>query len=119
MVRQGLWITMREVGTNQRRQKAVYWPKTGNDFNGRPTFGDPEEIDVKWEDGKRTFRQPNGDPVQANTTVYVGQDVTLGSQLWLGELEDLPTKPDKRNVVFFESISHISGGSVQRTAYTD
>lgn len=73
-----------------RYQTAVLWPKTGNDRYGEPSFGPPIELappyGVRWLTKKRDALDSQGNKVQVDGTVIVGQDIAVGSDMWLGTL---------------------------------
>lgn len=100
-------------------QKAVYWPLAGFYNNGTPRLGTPIEIDVRWEWTKRTIKGPDGSPVSIDATVDLDREIPQGSQMWLGELEDLPTNTEDYDnlmtVVSYDNIPDIQGVETQRS----
>ncbi len=75
-------------------QKAVYWPKEGEDDAGNPEFGEAVEINCRWEDIGELFIDENGTEQVSQSIVMVDRDVVLGGILWLGELEDLESQTE-------------------------
>ncbi len=71
-------------------QAAVYWAMTANssDGYGQPTLDAPEEIRCRWDDTKRDVLDAQGMRVAVDATAYVDREITVGSELWLGQLDD-------------------------------
>lgn len=66
-----------------RRQIAVHWPVIGVTREGKKTYGDPEELVVRWEDCNDQFLDQNGSLQTSKAKVYTGVDLKLMSVLWL------------------------------------
>lgn len=85
------------------KQKAVYWPPTGQDKNGKMTFGPPVEIKCRWEEKSVEFINSQGEKAISSCVVLVDRDLVGGGMLWLGKLKDLvqQTNPDiqKANII--------------------
>jgi hypothetical protein len=75
--------------TRMRRQKAVYWERTGHDEAGQPTYAAPVEINCRWEDTSVEFMDKEQRRVLSNAKVYVDRVMPLGSALWRGLLADV------------------------------
>ncbi len=71
-----------------RRQAAVLWPKAGYDPDGLPMVGPPEPISVRWTRKRRNALSATGEPIPIDATLTVGKVIAVGSELWLGKLED-------------------------------
>ncbi len=80
-----------------KRQIAVYWHLSGYDRFNRPTYSDPVEIKVRWEDRNERDITDKGEEFMARSTVYVDSSVVLGGILWLGLLVDAPEVPPEHN----------------------
>lgn len=75
--------------------KAVVWPITSIDSNGRPIVGEPEEIDCKWEE-KRGRTRLSAESSDYEAKIRVADDIPIGSAIWLGELADWTgVRPDE------------------------
>lgn len=72
------------------RQRAVLWPAIGRDRFGQSTVGSPVEIRVRWLDTQTSMLDAQGNTVTIDATAIVEQDIPLGSQMWLGTLNNLP-----------------------------
>jgi hypothetical protein len=113
------------------KQKAVYWPpqsseSSGDDFDdfGQPLVSlDPIEIDCRWEDVSQEFIAANGTNQVSRALVYVGQDVTVGGILMLGELVDIidpvniKTNPNTWEIKRFDKLPNLKNTKYLRTAY--
>lgn len=71
-----------------RRQKALWWQKTGVDNYGQPTVAPPVEIMVRWENKRDESISNTGEPIGIDASVQLGQRVYPGDLMWLGALED-------------------------------
>lgn len=75
---------MPQLDAWSRRHKALVWEATGlYGGDGRPTYGEPAEIRVRWDDTARIARGPNGQPIPVDGTAVLGQAVALHSIMWL------------------------------------
>lgn len=93
-----------------RFQKAVCWAKSSVDQFGNPTVTAPVELDVRWEKGLSREITPNINPIAVADTVWVDQEIALGSMMRYGELIDLPAVPDEiREVVDYVEIPDVKG----------
>ena len=73
-----------------RFQKALLWPMVGYDRHGQPrrssTF---VELDVRWDTSKSEATDPQGNTVSIDATVVVDRRIAIGSEMWLGSVDDL------------------------------
>lgn len=71
-------------------QVAVLWRLWSLDSRGQKRVREPEEIKVRWQDrsGVGVGSVVDGGTDTIDATVVVGEDVPLGSILWLGRLEE-------------------------------
>ena len=69
-------------------QTAVLWSVSGIDRYGQPTMDTPVEIHLRWDDSSHTSLDPQGNRVRVDATALVDQDIAVGSELWLGTLDD-------------------------------
>jgi hypothetical protein len=72
-----------------RRQKALLWPKTGDDGYGNPRLGAVTELLVRWTWKSSVVVSPQGNTIGTDATVVVDQAIPIGSLMWLGGLADL------------------------------
>lgn len=79
---------MPALETMDRHQTAVLWEKTGVDANNETVVGEPVEITVRWVNRPKQAGRPLNIPVTVDATVVVAQDVTIGSLMYLGTLEE-------------------------------
>lgn len=65
---------------------------SGNtDDEGEPTVAAKVEVDVRWEDKKVEMLDAQRDTIVTDATVVVDRVVTLGSMMWLGAKDDVPS----------------------------
>jgi len=72
----------------------VYWPPgseasgQGRDFDdyGQPIYGDPEELNCRWDDVNVEFVNPKGTMMTSRAIVMVESDVAVGGVLFNGTL---------------------------------
>lgn len=80
--------------TFHRHQTAVLWRKIGDNAQGEPIFDEPEELTprtgtgVRWEAGGLNPLDDNREPVNIDAVVVVNTDIVVGSEMWLGTLEE-------------------------------
>lgn len=80
---------MPSIETAFRRQKAILFMKVGVDDYGQALVTDePVEIDVRWNKKRGMLRDPQGNEVAIDGYAVVAQTIEVGSQMWLGELND-------------------------------
>lgn len=97
--------------------KAVYWAFSSLDMHGQPTVSAATELDVRWEHGLAQEITPQTNPQSVDATVWVKQDVTVQSVMWLGALTDLPSPvTDVLEVIEFQKIPDIKGRDYERVA---
>lgn len=73
-----------------RKQTAVWWARsTDADRFGQYTFGEPEEIECRWDDTTEEFLGPQNETLASRAVVYVPEDLTIkeGDRLMLGEID--------------------------------
>lgn len=100
-----------------RFQKAVLWPATGFDDYGKVSISTVTgvEIDVRWEDVQEETLDSNGNTVTTDARVVVDQDITVGSVMWQGALEDVASPPTNlKQVVSFGKIPDVKGRENRR-----
>lgn len=113
---------MPPLETSDLHQKAVLWPFLNYDRFGQPVVSDDhEEIPVRWEWGHREMLDSKGNTIGVDAVVVVDRRITLGSNLWLGESQDVPAGTSftsERNelcqVIFYSEIPDIKGREVRR-----
>lgn len=66
----------------------LLWEITGVNSFGDPVVGEPEELRVRWENGQKDIRKPDGTFVTVDATVMVTQDIKIGSTVWLAPNDD-------------------------------
>lgn len=106
-----------------RKQKAVYWDRSGVDNFGAPAFAVGVEIDCRWEDGLVQAINDKGEQITAKSTVYVDREMKVGDMLWLGELADITDADNPRNnegaweIKSFNKLPNLKNTETLLTAY--
>ena len=105
-------------------QTAVYWGSPVEDGQGGMTFADPVEIACRWDISTTVISDSQGREVVSRAIILLTQDVDEEGYLYLGELDDLDSDPDPREVQGAYSIKQFSKVSMiksttefVRTAY--
>lgn len=80
--------------SRMRKQTAVWWPCSGTDAFGQPTYSSPQEISVRWEDKMEEFVDAHGTKHMSEALVYTDRKMTVRDVLLLGELD---TNVDEAN----------------------
>ena len=90
-------------------QDAIYWASPQPDGFGGFTYGDPQEIKVRWEDKTQVVIGADGKEVTSGAELLVNLDLDLESRVMLGSLDDVgsddtPEGLGAREIVRFEKI---------------
>lgn len=76
--------------SKMRKQTAVYWAPLAPDPYGQPTYADPIELRVRWDDTQEEIVTTDGTRTTATrSTVYLGQDIVLDGLLMLGDISSV------------------------------
>lgn len=101
---------------NYRFQKAVLWTFAGYDGHGEVKVNAAAEIDVRWEERRSETLDADGNSIAVDATVVLGQEVAVGSILWLGALADVATPPvNLKQVVVCNSVPDVKAREFRRT----
>ena len=96
------------VAVRTMKQKGVYWELDALDEFGKPTWKEPIEIDLRWEDAEEEIINPNGERVMSRAQLIVDRDLTIKGVLWLGELDDIGSSDNpKSNDGAWEIIQYL------------
>jgi len=107
-----------------RFQDAVLWAAGSIDNYGQYQVQSPVEIKVRWEDVQEEIGDPAGGTVITSSRVFVDRVIAVGSLMWEGKLEDLPTPvTNLKRVASYSKIPDIKGRNdrrfVQLVTYSD
>lgn len=100
--------------------KVVVWDATGKvDDYGDYQIEGPRQIYARWEwgSGKQTGTDSQGNTVKIDATVFVNEEIILGSKMWLGALANLPsdlTHDFVYEVIGFDSTNDLKSRVSQR-----
>jgi hypothetical protein len=111
--------------TKRHNQKIVYWGSPVPDGVGGYTFADPIEVNGRWEDAQKLFRDASGNEVVSDSIVYLGQDVVNKGWLWLGEIADLNSSDQDnpellsgaKEIRSFSKIPNLKADDYERMAF--
>jgi hypothetical protein len=111
--------------TGALKQTAVYWGSPVASGSGGRTFAEPVELSLRWEQKQELFIDARGQEVRSNAVVFVSQDVSLGTYLFLGDLDDLDSDQEDDpmsvsgayEIRGFEKIPDRRGTSFLRKVY--
>lgn len=114
------------------RQYAVYWPPAGLDNFGKPQYGTPIEIKVRWEDCNTEVLSAEGEKTLSNAKVYANlNDLQVRGMLLLGRLStitdwtnplgnrDFFGTPLARRIIKFEKMGDLKVKHFLRVAYVN
>lgn len=73
------------------RQAATYWPATGSDQFGQPTYGAAVAILCRWQDRAVLFRDADGHERTSASIVYPDRALEPRGKLRLGTHTGAPT----------------------------
>ena len=108
---------MPSVESASRNQSAVLWAKSSLDNFGKPTVDSPLEIYVRWEEKLKESIDSQANAIAVDATVWVAQEITVGSIMWLGTLAEwnASEKTNLKQVVGYRSIPNIKGRLFEQT----
>ncbi len=105
--------------TRNMNQLATYWPKTGVDVFGLPTFGAPVSIACRWQDKAELVRTPNGREVVSSSVVYPNQALVVGG--WLAPGTFVTVNPraeaDAHEIISTGSSPDLAGTTILYKAW--
>jgi len=105
--------------TSMRRQKAVWWSKTGVSTSGRSSFDLPVEVDCRWEDTSVEVLLPGTKKVNSEAVVYVDRLMKVGDRLLKGEMDsNTPNDPLGASSVEIKKFEGLPSFSATETLYT-
>ena len=115
---------MPAMETAFRTQYVVLWTGGSLDNYGQYQVASPVEIKVRWEDTQEEIEDPAGGTIITSSRVVIDRVITVGSIMWKGKLDDLPSSPTNlKRVVSYIEVPDIKGRSSRRvvllTAYSD
>lgn len=105
------------VETTELNAYAVIWPFTGRSTSdGSEVLDSPREIRVREERNRRNSVAADATRKTVDATLYVAEEVVLGSQVWIGRLADLPDPlVDLLVVVGYDRVPDLKNNKVRRT----
>jgi hypothetical protein len=82
--------------TRAQKQILVYWPYTGADLFGQPTYGTPEQMTCRWEDLLKQVFRIDGSPVFSKIELITKKRLEPKGLVWKGKLAafSAPVRPD-------------------------
>lgn len=82
----------------------TYWPVTGQDGYGDPTFGPPEERAVRWQDSNEFFYGADGQGRQSQSVIYDdANDYAPGDYVYRGSSNE----SDPRNQTGYRIVQAV------------
>lgn len=108
--------TMPPLERAELRQRAVWWPRAGTTNEGEPTFANPQELKVRWEEMRDQGIDNRGDTVGLDARVVLDRQISDGDVLWLGRLADWAGTGRLMEVIKFNQIPDVRGRIMRRTA---
>ena len=111
------------VATRAMKQAAVWWTSDGVDDFGQPTYGDPVEINCRWEVVNEEFISPTGDRELSKAKLIVDRDIEVKDILMLGDLDSLVDEDNPRDndgaweVRSFRKTPNFRGNKYLREVY--
>ena len=109
---------MPSLETSQLDQKAVLWELSGTgipyDDYGEPIVEAGEEIDCRWQWGKKEGISSRGTPIAWEAQVAVDREIAVGSTMWKGELDDYVATETKLQVLDYVESPSLDGKETRR-----
>lgn len=72
------------IGAAAYRQECTYWPSTGQDGYGAPTFGTPSLRSCRWENRNEEFVNDEGEKALSRSQVWTYNPMDTGGWVALG-----------------------------------
>src|SRR5574343_312889 len=101
-----------------RKQHAVLWAVSGRGDYGERTLASPVEIKVRWESTKTEGGDPRSETAAKSVTCHTDQSVAVGSEMWLGRLDDLVGTASPGDVHVVTAITTVPDVKGRETKYT-
>ncbi len=106
---------MPKLEISSLNQKAVLYTLSRYDADGDVVLSNPVELSVRKELGSPLAINPIGATIEFDVALWVDQEITLGSVVWLGALADLPGVPTNlKEVVDYREMPDIKGRNFER-----
>lgn len=109
--------------TRMRKQTAVYWSRdaTPDEF-GAYSYAAAVQIECRWDDSAREYRDAQGQTQLSQAVVYVDRVMKVGDMLKEGDLEsdtvaDPTDDPDAFKIQGFDKNPNIRNTETLLTAY--
>ena len=100
------------------KQKAVLWAASGRDDYGGRTLAAAVELKVRWEDTSAEGGDPKSEAAAKSVTVHTDQAVAVGSEMWLGELDDLVGTASPGDIHVVTAITSVPDVKGRKYKYT-
>jgi len=84
-------------------QIAVIQEASGFDNYGRPKKSVAREIAVRWEERQRWTTDKDGARIGIDATIWMGEELAIGTEVWLGTISDNATPPASK---LYQTISN-------------
>ena len=102
--------------TSHQTQKAVLWAANGHDDYGEWKVDTAVEIDIRLQQGSSKVKDSHGNLILVDSTAVVGQEVPVGSVLWVGSLDEVADTPvNLLQVKDALYVPDVKGRKVRRT----
>ena len=100
-------------------QDATYWGKGASDGFGGHSFDVPIALKVRWEEKNELITDDEGRQIVSRTKVFVSQDLTVGSYLFLGTsaVSNPRTVANAFRILQFKKIPDLFGSVSERKAF--
>ena len=99
-----------------RKQKAVYWARSGVDDNGEVTLAAYSELWVQWVEKRQEMTDPRGNVISVDVQVVLGQEVTIGSIMAKGAYADYSATAMKYEIVAYDEQRDLQNRCIRRVA---
>lgn len=97
-----------------RKQKAVYWARSGLSDVGRVTLATYSEIYVQWLERQTEMADATGNVIAVDVQLVVGQELTIGSIVAKGAYDDYAATDMKYEVVAYNEQRDLQNRFVRR-----
>lgn len=99
-----------------RKQKAVYWARSGVNDDGEVTLAAYDELYVQWVARKAEMQDAQGNTVSVDVQAVVGSEVTVGSIMAHGAYDEYSSGNLLYEVVAYDEQRDLQNRAIRRVA---
>jgi len=104
--------------TTVQRDFLVYWPYTGADVYGQPTYGTAKQITCRWDEVRKQVFADDGSPIFSNIEIITQVQLSPKDLVRRGKLTSVATPlAPKSNTGVYEVIMVARTPTIRNNAF--